>query len=281
MTNLPTPDIMESTFRTQVVKSDKLKEVMKMYNWEINQKGAKPSYDDLRRMVNTYIENSRLDKAIKEYDNPKKYGYTNTNQVSRGDQVPKENKPCRHWAAKGACKLGDACAFFHDPSKKAKAKFRADSPSGQKGKGKGDRSSSSRGRKGKGNGKKGKRSGSNGSGVSQGSRGSKGSSGSERKGGKGKSVVTFTNFSRTFRRFDSSLLGDSVGRFPFLGPFPQGVVPSCAYVVRGRVSGVTRVTMSRAKTREKETRATRGFVQPGPRICRDESPRHVGNTPGA
>ena len=74
MTNLPTPDIMESTFRTQVVKSDKLKEVMKMYNWEINQKGAKPSYESLRRMVNTYIENSRLDKAIKEYDNPKKYG---------------------------------------------------------------------------------------------------------------------------------------------------------------------------------------------------------------
>ena len=181
MTNLPTQDIMESTFRSQIVKSDKLKEVMKMYKWEINQKDAKPSYESLRRMVDTYIETSRLDKAIKESDNPKKYG-----SAVRSAPGPKEEKPCRHWSAKGACQRGDTCAFWHDPARKAKAKFRADSPSDDKGKGKGDRSSS-RERKGRGKGRgKGKRSGSNGSGGSQGSRSSKGSSGSGGKGGKGK-----------------------------------------------------------------------------------------------
>ena len=71
MTNPPTVDIMESTFRSQIVKSEKLKEVMKMYNWEINQKDAKSSYEAFRRMVDTYIESTRLDKASREYDNPK------------------------------------------------------------------------------------------------------------------------------------------------------------------------------------------------------------------
>jgi hypothetical protein len=155
MTNLPTSDIMESTFRTQIVKSDKLKEVMKMYNLEINQKDAKPSYESLRRMVDTYIETSRLDKAIKESDNSKKYG-----SVVRS--APEAEKECRHWKAKGACYRGDACAFWHDPAKKAKEKYkssrgRAGTPKGEKGKGK-DGRSPSRGRKGKGKGK-GKRKG--------------------------------------------------------------------------------------------------------------------------
>ena len=49
MKNVPPPDILESTFRKQCDRSDKLKEVMTMYAWEIDQKGAKPSCEDLRK----------------------------------------------------------------------------------------------------------------------------------------------------------------------------------------------------------------------------------------
>ena len=72
MHDLPSESIMESTFRKQIVKSDKLKEVMKMYNWDINQKGATPSYEVLRKMVDTYIETSRVEKASREYDHKSK-----------------------------------------------------------------------------------------------------------------------------------------------------------------------------------------------------------------
>ena len=48
---------------------------MKMCKWDINQKGATPSYEVLRKIVDKYIETSRLEKASREYDHkPKKYG---------------------------------------------------------------------------------------------------------------------------------------------------------------------------------------------------------------
>ena len=107
MTNLPTENIMESTFRKQIVKSDKLKEVMRMYSWDINQKGATPSYEALRKMVDTYSETSRLEKASQEYDNkPKKYGASAKDPKKKAD-----DKECRNWAAKGVCHRGDSCAF--------------------------------------------------------------------------------------------------------------------------------------------------------------------------
>ena len=179
---------MESTFRKQIVKSDKLKEVMKMYKWDINQTGSTPSYEVLRRMVDTFIETSRLERASREYDHKsKKYR-------SLVRSAPGEEKECRHWTAKGACHRGDACAFWHDPGKKAKprnpSRGTPGTPKGGKGKGT-DGRSPSKGRKGKGKGKR-DPSGYIGSSKSRSSNGSRGSG-----GGKGKSKAARTRPNKT------------------------------------------------------------------------------------
>ena len=113
MTNVPPPDILESTFRKKRDRIGKLKEVMKMYGWEIDQKGAKPSYDELRKLVDTKIETSRLAKASLEYD------VTKTTKCGAAVKSESDNKPCKYWNSRGVCNRGESCAFWHDPAKKA------------------------------------------------------------------------------------------------------------------------------------------------------------------
>ena len=89
---------------------------------------------------------------------------------------------------------------------------------------------------------------------------------------------TFWNFFRPF--------GDSIrGNFHFpvtlktLKPSPL-LSFRRAYVVRGRVSGVPRSAMSRAKTfRKRNACHTRFRARRAHERVPDESPRHVGNTP--
>jgi hypothetical protein len=60
---VPAPPVMESLFKRQLEKSEALRETLALYNLDITQKGASPSYDTLD--VNGEIPSGSQKKATK------------------------------------------------------------------------------------------------------------------------------------------------------------------------------------------------------------------------
>ena len=122
----PSDDVLESLFRRQLQRSQQLKETMALYNQDIVQKGVKRSYKKLESMLNSYLNNKRLqqNRGALSHDH-RRLGLNATENPTSGD--------CRQWIKSGKCS-GDAYPWNHDPRKKG-AKGRSKSRGRGRGKG--------------------------------------------------------------------------------------------------------------------------------------------------
>ena len=58
MTQIPSDDILENSYKIRIRESEKFKTVLKLYNMEIHQKEAEPDYHRLETMVKRSVEHS-------------------------------------------------------------------------------------------------------------------------------------------------------------------------------------------------------------------------------
>ena len=65
--HVPAPAVMESHFRRQLEKSEALRETLALYNLDITQEGASPSYDTLMSMVKSHLEFKRRQRNRDEF----------------------------------------------------------------------------------------------------------------------------------------------------------------------------------------------------------------------
>ena len=119
MTQIPSDDILEGSYKLRIRESDKLKTVLELYDLEIHQKKAGPDYHRLKAMVKRSIEQEIRNKNFGARNGNfeknavvKKQGTKQRGQRNLGD--------CLQWEANGQCSKGDICSFRHDINKRAK-----------------------------------------------------------------------------------------------------------------------------------------------------------------
>ena len=128
MTRITSDDIFEGLYKLRIRESEKLKNVLEVYNMEIHQKKAGPDYHRLKTMVKRSIEQNL---RIENFE--ARNGNHETNAVVK-DQGTKQREQgslgdCWHWKANGQCSEGDNCTFRHDVNKRAKTTQPNPSPS--------------------------------------------------------------------------------------------------------------------------------------------------------
>ena len=128
MTKIPSDDILEGLHKLRIRESEKLKNVLELYDLEIHQKKAGPDYRRLKTMVKRSIE-----QDIRNKNFGARNGNYERNAVVK-DQGTKQREQstlgeCLQWKANGQCSKGDDCSFRHDINKRAKMTQPNSSPS--------------------------------------------------------------------------------------------------------------------------------------------------------
>ena len=144
MKNIPSPEVLETMFRKQLQRSHLFEKTMGFYHFGILNEGKEQSYDELRKLVDNFLEDRRMRSSRTEYESGRKQLGAAGRQQNEG----KEKGDCYNWLNKGDCSRGGACGFIHSADKKGTGKGgRSQSPGrgrspNRKGGGKGNGSDS-------------------------------------------------------------------------------------------------------------------------------------------
>ena len=65
MPSIPAEDVLDALYTTQVQKSTEFRGIWELYNYDIVYKQTKPSYQNLKKLVNTFLEKKTKDKLRK------------------------------------------------------------------------------------------------------------------------------------------------------------------------------------------------------------------------
>ena len=84
MTQIPSDDILEGSYKLRIRESEKLKTVVELYNMEIHQKKAGPDYYRLKTMVKRSVE-----QKLRIQNSEARNGNYETNAVVK-NQVTKQ-----------------------------------------------------------------------------------------------------------------------------------------------------------------------------------------------
>ena len=137
MNKIPTDDILESLFQSQIKKSKQLESAFALYEEGITHRGDDHSYERLMKMVNAHLAKRRLDANRNAMD----VAIAGKGFAGKGGKGPKILAgDCPTFMKKGHCSRGKSCPFTHDYDRAPPRK-----PKG-KGKGKGKGKPSERGR---------------------------------------------------------------------------------------------------------------------------------------
>ena len=120
MTQIPSDEILESLYKLRIRESEKLMNVLELYNMEIHQKKAGPDCHRLKTMVKRSIEQNLRMKNLEATN-----GNYETSAVVKNQRVKQREQrslgDCWQWKAYGQCSKGDNCSFRHDKDERAKS----------------------------------------------------------------------------------------------------------------------------------------------------------------
>ena len=166
---VPAAQVMENLFKTQLEKSDQLKNVITMYDHDVVHRGDPKDYEKLKTMLETHLNKRRQDRNRQALTNkndgggnrPRAYSAGAGNRKGKGNgkggkgnrdqggnsqknnsqknnnnknnNAPKvEQGDCRQWVRTGKCFRGDNCSFNHRDEVKGVG-FRSNSKSQKRG----------------------------------------------------------------------------------------------------------------------------------------------------
>ena len=102
MTQIPSDDILEGSYKLRKRKSENLKTVLELYNMEIHQKKAGPDYHRLKTMIKRSTEENLRMKNFGARN-----GNYETNAVVKNQGTKQREKrslgDCQQWKANGQC----------------------------------------------------------------------------------------------------------------------------------------------------------------------------------
>ena len=128
MTQTPSDDILEGSYKLRIRESEKLKTVLELYNMEIHQKKAGPDYYRLKTMVKRSVEQNL---RIKNFE-ARNGNYETSAVVKNQGTKQREQRTlgeCWQWKTNEQCVKGENCSFRHDINKRAKSTQPNPSPS--------------------------------------------------------------------------------------------------------------------------------------------------------
>ena len=128
MTKIPPDDILEGLYKLRIRESEKLKNVLELYDLEIHQKKIGPDYHKLKTVVKRSIE-----QELRNSNFGARNGYYERNAVVKNQGTTQRGQrilgDCWQWETNGQCVKGDNCSFRHDINKRAKSTQPNPSPS--------------------------------------------------------------------------------------------------------------------------------------------------------
>ena len=128
MTKIPSDDILEGLYKLRIRESEKLKNVMELYDLETHEKKLGPDYHRLKTMVKRSIEQEIRNKNF----GARNGNYERNAVVKNQGTKQREQRTLGdfwQWKANGQCSEGDNCSFRHDINKRAKTTQPNPSPS--------------------------------------------------------------------------------------------------------------------------------------------------------
>ena len=143
---MPDDHFLESMFRRQLEKSQKLKSLMALYHQGITHEGKERSYQRLRIMVETYLDDNLLRRNQAALTSS---GRGANAFVGVDGKVQARSGYCNKWSKQGECAAGGKCPwaashteenrawYKYQPEVDEKGKVKASSKGKGKGKGKG------------------------------------------------------------------------------------------------------------------------------------------------
>ena len=118
MTKIPPDDILEGLYKLRIRESEKLKNVLELYDMEIHQKISVPNNQKLKTMVKRCV-----DQKLQSRNFDARHGRIQSGAVAKSRMgiigVEGGKRICYQWKEKGQCSQGDRCSFRHDTQDRA------------------------------------------------------------------------------------------------------------------------------------------------------------------
>ena len=118
--DVPGEKMLEEMFRTQLQKCSSMQTHMALYEQDVLFKRQVRSYENLRFVVDTLLEEKRQRSTRNQL-------YNKTGPFA-GGAAGGATGDCHNWTRKGNCVNGDKCSWVHDPAKRGKDKKRGRTP---------------------------------------------------------------------------------------------------------------------------------------------------------
>ena len=119
MTRIPLDDILEGLYKLRIRESEKLKNVLELYDLEIHQKKLGPDYHRLKTMVKRSIEQDIRNKNFGARNGNYERNAVVKNQGTK-QRVQRILGDCWQWEFNGQCSRGDNCSVYNDINKRGK-----------------------------------------------------------------------------------------------------------------------------------------------------------------
>ena len=118
MTKIPPDEILEGLYKLRIRESEKLKNVLELYDLETHLKKLGPDYCRLKTMVKRCIEQEIRNKnfGIRNGNFEKNAVVKNQGTKQRVQRILGD---CWQWETNGQCVKGDNCSFRHDINKRS------------------------------------------------------------------------------------------------------------------------------------------------------------------
>ena len=120
MTQIPSDDILEGSYKPRIRESKKLKTVLELYDLEIHQNKIGPDSHRFKTMVKRSVE-----QDLRNWNLGARNGIYESNAVDKNQGTkPREQRSlgdCWQWKLNGQSSKEDSCSFRHDINKRAKS----------------------------------------------------------------------------------------------------------------------------------------------------------------
>ena len=119
MTKIPHDEILEGLYKLRIRESEKLKNVLELFDLEIHQKKLGPDYHRVKAMVKRSIEQDFRNRNFEARNVNFEKNAVVKNQGTK-QRVQRILGDCWQWETNGQCSREDNCSFRHDINERGK-----------------------------------------------------------------------------------------------------------------------------------------------------------------